>query len=218
MEGKNANQTQPLINEIEDFEMTNAITIETVSEASLKELVTFWNAHHADKPISKFADRKTAERRITELLKRLEESAPAQVETDAPVFKPRAEQKPEPEVAGENQKPEDEITEEEALAEIRAAAAKRKEEAEKKGAKSGLTLGDAISKSWEDPEVAAARATRNGVTVTVNGITNEFGSVRKAFAALGLPDSKHIRFRGKLKAAKEMVFDWAGQSYLFKVI
>lgn len=55
----------------------------------------------------------------------------------------------------------------------------------------------AVAKTWLDPEVRAKRMERHGVEV--DGVY--YDSVRKAFAALDLPDSKHIPFRAKLKAA-----------------
>ena len=74
----------------------------------------------------------------------------------------------------------------------------------------------AVSKSWKDPAVAAARAERTGVSVTGKGIKGhaDFDSVRKAFVALGLPLQKHIKFRGDLKREGEMVFG----DYKFKTV
>jgi hypothetical protein len=64
------------------------------------------------------------------------------------------------------------------------------------------TLSEAVRKTWLNPNTAAARRQRNGVKV--DGV--EYGSVRKAFTALRLPDSKHIAFRGRLKAAGKLAF------------
>jgi len=61
----------------------------------------------------------------------------------------------------------------------------------------------AIAASWNDPEVKAARVARH--SVTVNGV--EYRSVREAFRALGLPDSKHIKFRMDLKATGKQAFN-----------
>lgn len=58
----------------------------------------------------------------------------------------------------------------------------------------------AISASWADATVYAARITRHAVVV--DGVT--FKSVRAAFAALGLPMGRHISFRGLLKAEGEI--------------
>jgi hypothetical protein len=59
-----------------------------------------------------------------------------------------------------------------------------------------------ISASWADPAVKAARVTRN--SVNVNGV--EYRSVREAFKDLGLPDSKHFKFRMDLKATGKQSF------------
>lgn len=59
----------------------------------------------------------------------------------------------------------------------------------------------AISASWADPEVFAARVTRHAVTYTTKKGTQQFKSVREAFEQLGLAMGTHIAFRGKLKAA-----------------
>lgn len=60
-----------------------------------------------------------------------------------------------------------------------------------------------VAASWTNPEVKAARSTRHAVAV--EGV--EYRSVREAFAALGLPMNKHIKFRGELKKAGEGVFE-----------
>jgi hypothetical protein len=62
----------------------------------------------------------------------------------------------------------------------------------------------AIAATWADPEVAAARAQRSKVFVEGRG---EYRSVKAAFIALGLPISKHIPFRMKLKASGQALFD-----------
>lgn len=66
-----------------------------------------------------------------------------------------------------------------------------------------------ISQSWTNAQTAAARKERHGVTVSGKGIkgTQSFDSVRKAFLALGLPMSKHIKFRGDLKKAGTLDFE-----------
>ena len=55
-----------------------------------------------------------------------------------------------------------------------------------------------------DPATNAARSARHKIkVVTPDGTERLFDSRRKAFAELGLPDSKHITFRGDLvKAGK----------------
>lgn len=56
-----------------------------------------------------------------------------------------------------------------------------------------------IAKSWDDAEVAAKRKQRHGVEVTVDGVKTSYGSVRKAYIALGIPLNGHIAFRMLLK-------------------
>lgn len=56
------------------------------------------------------------------------------------------------------------------------------------------------AESWADPAVRAARATRHAVRV--DGVL--YRSVAHAFEQLGLPMSKHIAFRGQLKAAGKL--------------
>lgn len=75
-----------------------------------------------------------------------------------------------------------------------------------------------VSASWSDPEVVAARLTRHGVLVEVDGASKEFRSVREAFRQHRLPDSKHIRFRLALKASKHETFEHNGKSYVFTLL
>ena len=61
-----------------------------------------------------------------------------------------------------------------------------------------------IAASWADPEVRAARLARVGVRAPLaDGTTREFPSVAKAFIALGVPTSKIIPLRLRLKADGE---------------
>lgn len=63
----------------------------------------------------------------------------------------------------------------------------------------------AIMESWNDLAVHTNRRQRSAVRVkTSEGKVFEFRSVRQAFLALGLPLSKHIRFRMELKAAGKL--------------
>lgn len=198
-------------------------TIHDVQAATTKELVAFYNAHNVDATISKFSDRKTGERRVMAIIVALEAAEQSGEVVDAPVLAPAEVHKtrasrvvnPEPELdtGFVSDTPEDEVTEEEALAELalmKAAAAKGPAVA-----KSGLTLGQAIAASWTDPEIAAKRMTRHHITVTVNGKSADYKSVAAAFGALGLPMSKHIRFRMKVKSEGAAIFEFNNQSYHF---
>lgn len=62
--------------------------------------------------------------------------------------------------------------------------------------KAKRTAAEGIADSWNDPEVAAKRLTRN--TVVVDG--EEFKSFRKAWAAMGFDDKDHIKFRLVMKS------------------
>lgn len=205
-------------------------TIEaTVKAASTKDLVMLWNSQNVDKPIKKFADRATAEKRIIAMLTELAQKFAAspegkKAEEAGEEAEKVAVHKARRSVAGDKAeksadgKSDDEITEEEALAEIRAARAASQAKKTSVSKASGMTLSVAIAKSWERPDVAEKRRTRHGVQVTVNGKSNEFKSVRTAFAELGLPDEKHIRFRMKLKEHHTAVFEYEGISYTFNLV
>ena len=74
-----------------------------------------------------------------------------------------------------------------------------------------------VASSWADAEVAAARLTRDGVSVTVGSVTTTHKSTREAFRAYKLPDSKHIRFRLKLKTSRAEMFEHDGVKYYFTI-
>jgi group I intron endonuclease len=75
-----------------------------------------------------------------------------------------------------------------------------------------------IAATWHDPAIKAARGECNGVSVTVDGVTSGHRSTRAGFAAYGLPDGSHIKFRKKLKAAGELTFTHDGRDYRFTLI
>jgi len=106
-----------------------------VTTATTRELVDFYN-EHAERPVKKFANRATAERRVQAMIDELY---------------PKADD------------------------EKRAEAQRR---------------------AWANPEVKAARSRRQHVKV--DGVT--YRSVKQAFEQLNLPLTKHIKFRGELKA------------------
>jgi transposase-like protein len=58
--------------------------------------------------------------------------------------------------------------------------------------------------SWDDAAIRAARVTHHGVSFTDAAGTRQFRSVCDAFEKLGLPMSKHIGFRSQLKAAGKL--------------
>ena len=118
-----------------------------------------------------------------------------------------------------------EETDEEAAARIEAEANAEKEAEETEEAKAARkaraearasnSLGVALS--WRDPEVRQARLTRDGVSVTVEGVTSVYKSVAEAFRAHRLPFEKHIKFRLALKASRKEVFKHGDTDYVFEM-
>jgi hypothetical protein len=81
--------------------------------------------------------------------------------------------------------------------------------------KPARTLSDAVKESWTDPDVAAARRLRHGVSVA----GTKYRSVRKAFQELNLPESKHIPFRLRLKEKGRATFQSAdGTAHTFVLL
>lgn len=72
----------------------------------------------------------------------------------------------------------------------------------------------AIAKTWTDPKVAAKRAERTHVKAS----GTVYRSVKEAFEQLGLPLSKHIKFRMQLKQVAELTFKHEGRQVTFKVV
>lgn len=80
---------------------------------------------------------------------------------------------------------------------------------------SGLGQAKAIAESWNDKGTREARTARHHCKVKGETYT----SVRKAFAALGLPDSKHQRLRKELVAEGKATFtDEDGTKYQFTLV
>lgn len=77
---------------------------------------------------------------------------------------------------------------------------------------------ESVSATWEDDAVRQARSTRDSVFAgLVGGELVEFKSVRVAFAALGLPDAKHVRFRGQLKKSRSETIEFEGKTFQFEI-
>ncbi|EDX5637714.1 hypothetical protein CSE89_004154 [Salmonella enterica subsp. enterica] len=189
------------------------------------DLVAFYNANSGSKPIKKFADRRTAETRVIALIESLNALDEPSNESPIPDAKPREEvssnvkthkaravlKKAEP-----TQEELDAMTDEEYEAFVKSGLNDSANCVVQNGTPSHRrSNSEGIAKSWDNKEVAQKRLTRNGVIVEGVG---EFKSVRVAFAALGLPDSKHIRFRMKLKEAGRLNFEFGNKSYTFQII
>lgn len=189
------------------------------------DLVAFYNANSGSKPIKKFADRRTAETRVIALIESLNALDEPSNESPIPDAKPCEEmssdvkthkaravvKKSEP-----TQEELDAMTDEEYEAFVKSGLNDSANCVVQNGTPSHRrSNSEGIAKSWDNKEVAQKRLTRNGVMVEGVG---EFKSVRVAFAALGLPDSKHIRFRMKLKEAGRLNFEFGNKSYTFQII
>lgn len=189
------------------------------------DLVAFYNANSGSKPIKKFVDRRTAETRVIALIESLNALDEPSNESPIPDAKPREEvssdvkthkaravvKKSEP-----TQEELDAMTDEEYEAFVKSGLNDSANCVVQNGTPSHRrSNSEGIAKSWDNKEVAQKRLTRNGVMVEGVG---EFKSVRVAFAALGLPDSKHIRFRMKLKEAGRLNFEFGNKSYTFQII
>lgn len=165
-----------------------------VSYAKTSELVAFYNAH-AIKTVTKFADRATAEKRVTQMITDM--VAAGQF---CPVCDTLEKNGLDITYAGpEGGKNADNYMHHHCDAVWRPNGSLVKEDAAPSADRSA-----AISATWGNPEVAAARAMRHKVVVEGRG---EFRSVKAAFIALGLPVSKHIPFRMKLKEKGAALFD-----------
>ncbi|QBQ77290.1 hypothetical protein WFH_00101 [Escherichia phage vB_EcoM_WFH] len=189
------------------------------------DLVAFYNANSGSKPIKKFVDRRTAETRVIALIESLNALDEPSNELPIPDAKPREEvssdvkthkaravvKKAEP-----TQEELDAMTDEEYEAFVKSGLNDSANCVVQNGTPSHRrSNSEGIAKSWDNKEVAQKRLTRNAVMVEGVG---EFKSVRVAFAALGLPDSKHIRFRMKLKEAGRLNFEFGNKSYTFQII
>lgn len=209
-----------------------------VPSAKTSELVAFYN-HHSDKPVSKFQDRATAERRVLALIASLPSEAdysrhpdlsrmiapnplavrPA-AEREATVARAHAKSRhPECPACGES-------IDQTYAGEEGTAAGERffchhcsteytSEGKIFKRPASSASRSEAIAATWQRPEVAASRTKR--VAVKVRG-AGEFKSVPEAFRALRLPVSKVIPFRLEVQKTGEATFEFGGKRYTFQVL
>lgn len=192
--------------------MTKSIN---VAAASTAELLAFYNANSGAAPVKRFSDRKTAERRVVALLADIEAAMPKK----APAAKKATYQQEYtngvprcPQCGGSVDITTGEVVEtktgqhivNEHIAtchpcghewDVHTGKPRRRHADKVAGQRAA-----AISESWKDPAVAAARSTRHGVRVTdPRGGQGNYKSVRDAFLQLGLPIGRHIKFRGELK-------------------
>lgn len=217
---------------------------EQIAAATTAELVAYYNSH-ADKPVKKFADRKTAERRVIALIETL-----APTSAEEPVDAPAAEEAPAPV-----------IDKKAARAAEKAAAAALVAERLSAG-QCPHCGGDASSQTGNGPEgthkgdnetfchecggaydnatgarrapfgnTSATRAAaiaktwqdpetaaRRAARLKVSADGSDYSSVRQAFIALRLPLSKHIKFRGELRDAGALDFVHGDRTVSFRLL
>lgn len=77
------------------------------------------------------------------------------------------------------------------------------------------TRSKAIAATWENDQIAAARSARDNVVVDGKGT---FRSVAAAFKSLGLPMSKHIKFRIEVKSNGSGTFKYGEDEHEFRVV
>lgn len=162
-----------------------------VQNATTKELVAFYN-EHSESPVKKFADRKTAERRVQFLIEQL----------------PAEEENFELAMYGIEHCPHCGIHLSNGVSgngdEVNGTPIKLDHEFECMACGGGfgkeikrrhVDSSESIKASWKDPEIKAKRSQRSAVQVD----GDQYPSVAKAFKALGLPMNEHVKFRMKLK-------------------
>lgn len=194
-----------------------------VSTAKTSDLLAFYNAN-ADKPVNKFTNLETARRRVTALIEALEVSSKAHDAAKAATAAAKLAKS----AAKDATKLADAVDKTvavktpSAVVDAPTPAPVKQEEAPKPKADASpqarRSNAAGIAASWNDPEVREARLYRQGVVVTVGKRSQEFTSTHAAFDALGLPTSKVIRFRMKLKEAKKLTFTHAGKDFEFSIL
>jgi transposase-like protein len=198
-----------------------------VKTATTAELLAYFNANSGQKPVARFSDRKSAERRVTQLLLGTPE-AKFSKELAGGVKKPAAKKaaykqlfvdgsavcpacgKHEDITCGrivESKKLQRVVDEHIATCHHCDHTWNMDTGRAVKSAAASPERSAAIAASWKNKGVAAARATRHGVVVVWAGRSEKYSSVREAFVRLGLPLGRHIKFRGVLKASGRAEFN-----------
>lgn len=205
-----------------------------IAEAKAAELVAFFNANIervGGTPVKKFADRKTAEKRVGDLVEKLAAHFPDEATPENTIPSTNGSENTESDTTGQGESDADgrepEETEEE-RAEREEAEAKRSAQgasafsmlqgvlnvmqqnqpagqpivAAPRNPSPKASNSDGVAASWVDNEVRTARLKRDGVQVVLDGKeVGVYKSTYEAFRANRLPHNKHIRFRLKLKEA-----------------
>jgi hypothetical protein len=247
-----------------------------ITEAKTADLVAFYNLNIVRFPdgtvIKKFADRKTAEKRVADLVEKIASHFPDEETPEGTIPNPDGdvemdaaaealeneggsqegatttnlsempldangmvadgapeEQEEDPEVAANRAAKSHSAFNvlQTTLAALNEANERAKSEGTKpvvKSSSSKASNSDGVAASWVDSDIRAARLTRDGVEVNLDGNSvGIFKSTREAFRALRLPDNKHIRFRLKLKESHRdqgegATFEHNGKKYVFTIV
>lgn len=171
--------------------VNNSIPQIDVANTSLGVLLAFYNTHSGKPPVKRFADRKTAERRVNELLGNLPAASsvtPPVVNTQQKDTAPMATEKKTPKAKKPKAAPKAKLTKEQRA--------------------------KAVSNTWSDPKVAKARAQHHNVSVA----GEVYRSVKAAFEALKLPLGRHIPFRALVKANGAATFEHKEKKFNFKLV
>jgi len=188
--------------------------VEEIELLSMSDLLAYFNFYIRPESakVKRFADKATAIKRVTKLFLEMEEAR--EIEEAYPsdeAFEKAMRLELAKDKAIESAKPKKEKTEREKAPRLLA----RIEAGENIRLSSNS---EGIAKSWDIDSVKEARLTRNGVGVEVSGERSEYKSLRVAFAELGLPDAKHIKFRGELKKEGAKTFEYEGKAYNFVIL
>lgn len=209
-----------------------------LTEAKTAELVAFYNENCSainGNPVKKFADRKTAERRVGELMATMEVNkkvAPASkkaevLDTDSDIdieckqrygmtHCPHCNTHLSNGVGHDEQEVNGNVIRHNSRQFECLACGEEFGPIVRKPKVVKPDLSTAIAKSWQDPAIKEKRCERHCVFMTdENGKTVEVRSVRQAFVDFSLPLKEHIKFRMELKAAGKIQnrygFDWEVQ-------
>ncbi|NQU46925.1 MAG: uracil-DNA glycosylase [Chlorobium sp.] len=80
-------------------------------------------------------------------------------------------------------------------------------------------ISEGVKRSWENQDVREKRLQHHAVKVHRNGtFVGDFSSLYQAFKILGLPVSKHIPFRKKLKQDGRLPFNDGSDIYDFEIL
>lgn len=178
-----------------------------VAAATTAELVEFYNKYSGKKPIKKFQDRATAERRVAELRDAKKAEDEPLIEQYGFAYCPHCgihlangvqDYDSMEDHAKQENDPSCKISHEFLCLGCGEEFGAVIEEKEKPAANE--LRSEAVAETWKDPEVKAKRSQRH--KVRVDG--KEYRSVRAAFLAFGLPMAKHIKFRMELKAEGQL--------------